>query len=563
MDFGEIFGYVEIAIWVCLGILAVFGAIKGFARGIGRQCVRSITVFASVLISYYITKLTYSMIAAWLSGESTENLLLMLEESGLELGDVGAIFLNMGTDSISSILAVPVALLILPIIFVIVFIVVSFLMLFLHAALAGIAGFSKRRNNIITRLLGFFVGAVQGALVTVICFVPVVGLLSSVSTAVETLQTNEPDSAITENATALYETNFKEAAEGSAVKLFGKLGANLLYKNLSTVSINGEIHDTSSELPAQVLMIYGSTKDIGGIHWDSLTEEDKAALNLFISTIDNSDYVKVIIASFLDAAATATQEDSLNLFSSEGLTKDFIDATFSIFVGIDEDSLVPTLEVIRDVYFILSDEQVFATLSGDDTSAISDIFTKKDENGETLISKVTRKLNSNPRTTVLVSALTKISMNVMADSFGGAITEETYDNVKTGINDVLSIKKEDFEEPEEYVGAISESLNNTFKDNGVELEPEIVDEMAQYVADNFSEVEELSDAEINDIILSYYDAYINAGGKLPGQSGGESGGDGTGEEGENGGTLPSLPDGFDPSLLPDGFDPSLFPGLNP
>ena len=85
----------------------------------------------------------------------------------------------------------------------------------------------------------------------------------------------------------------------------------------------------------------------------------------------------------------------------------------------------------------------------------------------------------------------------------------------------VSIKKDEYETEEEYVGAISDSLNSTLVDNGIELDKALVDDMAQHVADNFGDKENLSDEEIDSIILSYYAAYL---------------------ENQNSGTLPELPD---------------------
>ena len=149
-----------------------------------------------------------------------------------------------------------------------------------------------------------------------------------------------------------------------------------------------------------------------------------------------------------------------------------------------------------------------------DTSSLSEILAKKDESGQTVLTRVISKLNSNQRTAKLVTALTKLSITVMADSFGGngVITEETYENVKEGINEILSIEKEDYaDDPDGYVNAISDSLDKTFTENGIELEQEVVDKMAEHVANNYSEVESLTDQEINDIILSYYNAYLESG----------------------------------------------------
>ena len=88
--------------------------------------------------------------------------------------------------------------------------------------------------------------------------------------------------------------------------------------------------------------------------------------------------------------------------------------------------------------------------------------------------------------------------------------QATYDNIKASINkDILSIKKEDYATDEEYVTEVSCALDNTLKENNITLEKEIVDSMAQYVTDNYSDIDEITDEQVNDIILSYYDAYLD------------------------------------------------------
>ena len=72
----------------------------------------------------------------------------------------------------------------------------------------------------------------------------------------------------------------------------------------------------------------------------------------------------------------------------------------------------------------------------------------------------------------------------------------------------MSIDKESYETEEEYVAEISNALDATLKSNQIELEKEIVDTMAQYVADNFSDMEVLTDEEVCDVIIYYYDAYL-------------------------------------------------------
>ena len=141
---------------------------------------------------------------------------------------------------------------------------------------------------------------------------------------------------------------------------------------------------------------------------------------------------------------------------------------------------------------------------------MTDILTRKDENGETVVNKVIAILKSNERTKPIVVTLTKISVSSMANKLGtGEDTAAIYENVKSGVNETLKIKKTDYQSTEEYTAAVSASLDQTLTDNGIELEADIVDSMAQYVTDNYSDVESVTDEELNDIILSYYDAYVD------------------------------------------------------
>ena len=104
----------------------------------------------------------------------------------------------------------------------------------------------------------------------------------------------------------------------------------------------------------------------------------------------------------------------------------------------------------------------------------------------------------------------------MAGSFGDGVSEDVvavYENLKTGLQDVTALRKDDYETDEEYKGAVSDKLDETLKGEGIELETDIIDKMADYVADNYAGAE-LSDADVDDILLSYYDAY-KATGELP------------------------------------------------
>ena len=54
----------------------------------------------------------------------------------------------------------------------------------------------------------------------------------------------------------------------------------------------------------------------------------------------------------------------------------------------------------------------------------------------------------------------------------------------------------------------AEEMRAFAKENGIELDPEIVGGIADYIDENVEVKDEYTDEEINDVILSYYDVYL-------------------------------------------------------
>ena len=141
---------------------------------------------------------------------------------------------------------------------------------------------------------------------------------------------------------------------------------------------------------------------------------------------------------------------------------------------------------------------------------MTDAFISADETGKTVISRVVDILNKNPHMSPVVQAITDMSLMMLQNQLGMDVDNivETYENIKDGVNDVLALNPDDYATPDEYVEARNEALDATLTENGIELEPEIVDGIGDYIDENFSDVEELTDEQLSDIILSYYDVYM-------------------------------------------------------
>ena len=107
----------------------------------------------------------------------------------------------------------------------------------------------------------------------------------------------------------------------------------------------------------------------------------------------------------------------------------------------------------------------------------------------------------------LVTLFTELSLSIMMDNVGVDNGAEIYESVKDGLTTVIAIDKDAYATDEEYRAAISSALEETLNAHDIDLHPDIVDGMADYVAENLSDVDEVSDDIIYDTIFSYYDAY--------------------------------------------------------
>lgn len=508
-----------IAMLATVGVFALFGAYKGARRGISRQVIRSVTVFAAAIISIYLTKLLSNTATVWISNRTGEEILALLQSMNLPLEGFEELIINLDGDTLSRLLSIPMALIVLPICFVLCFLIVKLVMLIPHAILSGIFGFTRRRNNAITRLLGFVLGTAQGVVVAALIIAPMAGALAEVEAIAIEMQAEAPEDESTIAFTSFYDTNIRPAAEDKIVATVAKCGGRTLYNKLATVKIGDVEYEMVSTIKEPASKITVSVGSLKGWDWKKPTPENEAAIEDIIGAICESDYAAHLVVN-LCAYASEVYEDSDFTAELEQPLADVVEAAFDTLALINQDSLEADLTSLSEAYFILARENVIYAVEYGDTDAITDALTKEctDENGNktTVVKSVISTLNSNEHTAPLVTTLAKISVSTMAQQMGmGEDMHQLYEDVRGGLFNTLSISKEDKTE-EEYKAEVSTSLDTILKDNGIELDTEIVDGMASYIYDNYDQLNmagleegtELSEQKMNDVIFSYFDAYM-------------------------------------------------------
>ena len=120
--------YVALGVAGLFALLAFFGALKGFTRGITRQTVRSVTIVISAVLAYFAATSLTSGVIGYLDGKTIEEVAVAggFAEALAELGEATvAVVYGLSMETVQHLLALPFALVIAPIAFL-----VSFVMIF-------------------------------------------------------------------------------------------------------------------------------------------------------------------------------------------------------------------------------------------------------------------------------------------------------------------------------------------------------------------------------------------------------------------------------------------------
>ena len=522
-----------IVLLVIMALLMLIGTLKGISRGIGRQAVRTVTVILSALIAFIATNVLAGVFYEKFGSMTPEELVGIIESVGVQITgtDLEPILSNLSPETVSYVIAIPLSLVILPVVFVLVFIIVKLLMLIVHVIFSAIFGLSKKKNTAATRFFGALLGAVQGFACAVIITMPIVGIANTATTVVNDLKENSENEAVVQIADDFSNT-FGEIADSEMVKFFGSVGANALYNQFTNVTIQDNSFNIPEEVAEPVIQIVGASDKLKDFDWKNLSADSKEGIFIIVDAIDNSKYFKKITLDVLELATDAYFDGALDMEADE-LLVEVVDSAFSVIGSINEESFEKDIKTIFNTYAILGREgalaafetgeleQVRTVLISDYEYVDGDPITSSTENGTkvTVLKKVIEILNENEHTKPLITALSRISVTVLAQNFGTDLdVEEIYDTVKGGINETLQISKEGKTE-EEYKEEVKASIDNALQGVDIELEDTVLDEMANYVNDNYETLVditggEITDEKINDVILSYYDAFLNAGGSL-------------------------------------------------
>lgn len=486
-------------------LFVVWEALHGLRRGLFRQLLHTGMMLVAAIISFAISMGIWNGFFGSFSGMTTEQALAEFETSGMAIPEeLRAILACFDIETLEYLIALPFGALIIPGLFMISFVLINFLFKIVYFILRKVLGIEKG-HGLVKRLGGLAIGAVEGALVASIIMLPFVAIGDLAGEAVAladdgSAEMNEAIEAI------------DPIANNTTFAFIKTIGGKAILNSFCTVKIDGEKINLRDDMMLAVKLIAVDGSKLSETDWKSLTAEDKAALEAMNTTAGDSEYISIVLSGMLSGMCRAVQNGTIP-FELEAPFDSLLSSALEIFATSNKDNIETDIQTLLHVYFILSDNGVLTAMEaegGDITSALA----KKDENGETTINKLIAEINKNERSKPLVTSLTKLSLSILCDQLGvGGDSDIVYESVKGGINaKVMTIDKASYNgDDTAYKAALSSSLNDTFTENNINLDAEIVNDIADYIDEEYISkgVTEISDDEFNDIMLTYYDSYAS------------------------------------------------------
>lgn len=527
IDFSAIFSgtatigtYTALGIFAFIVISAISGLIFGLSRGVFKTLLRLITIAVSAVASFALIIWVFDFVDGWFGGKTMTEAITAIWPDYTTVADEGVQQLVSSFDAATAerLLMLVASLVVAPAVFVGVFYLLKALTIIIYGIFAGILGFMKKEKGVISTLLGGVVGMAQGVLIAAVAMLPTAGFLGLAADLREPLTSSDKPEETVAVVEEFYETYLDDVINSQTVNILRTCGGDLVFGWMSTVDVRGTEVDMRIEAKSLAETFVDGMPLGNEFDWKHPAPAHKEALRAILSDVNADPYNASIVAGLLRGISTAVCTEAFPIELEEPF-RGFALQFMSTFTTSDESNIATDLGTFLEIYFVLADADVLLAFDTTTENNLdpTELLIATDEDGNTVITNVINLLNNNPRTSPIVTALTKFSLQLMMDSFPvtdalpeDVDIEEVYEDVKTGVNDLLVTVNNDDITPEEKKAEVVSSLDTTLKENNIALDEEIVDSIADHVIENFEGVEELTDEDINKALLQFYDAYASS-----------------------------------------------------
>jgi hypothetical protein len=479
--------------------------------------VRTGATLLAAVVSFISGDIIAGRIVGSLDVNNLESLISKIEMQVPQSGEIIRSVLGaINTDMIEYMLLLPATIILIPILTTVLFLVINLIFKIVRGILIKIFKFKKAKTNS-QRLGGALLAAVEGIIWVTMVIFPLTGMLTLADAAyTEAMNADGASHELRET----YDEYIFPFTENPVFTFVEKVGADAMTNSIATVKIDGKRTNMRSQVLSVAHVIVVDTKTLKGADFTALTPDQQAALESIIDTLAESPFTSGLMVSVMNAMPTLYESGLVKIDMGEDFAP-VMDSLMDFLKGIKTETLESDIDTVLDFYFGFCDSGILAALSGGE-----DImqFISDDYNGDRHILTMLNTLTGNERTKGIVDSLYNLVLSAAFDRSDegedNVLADVNISDVRDGLNNIVSVNRSDYETTEEYREVLSDTISTTINDTiGVELEQETVDEIADYIDENYAEqIEDLTDEEFNELmfeVVDIYQGYLNGEEILP------------------------------------------------
>lgn len=496
-------------ILLCLFLVVIIlKMLGGMRRGGWRQLLQSGLTLAAAIISYTVAVMVSNSIMGSTDRGSIEDFIAMMDGYIPGIGE----FLTQALSTFNPevfeyIIILPATIIIMPIMATAIFLLINFILKIVRSILIKIFGFKAAKSNS-QRLYGALLGSVEAIIWLIMFTLPITGLLGIADRACT--EALESEDISDDELSAVYEEIILPFTENPAYTFMDSLGSGALSDGIATIKIGGKETNLRNEILSVTQIGLVEIPSLDGADFAALTKENKESLDNIINSLTQSPFLANVVAGVVQSSS-GFMNSELIPFEKQGEYGLLFRNILDFLEGVTHETLEADVNTIKEVYYAISDSQIIKALEENEGADVMSLLQEKRKEGDDTLVNIINILQDNVRTAPLVRAMTEALLTTLSNGVklpDGSTVEISYESLKEDMNRVTSIDRNAYGSSEEYIEAISTSLDSTLADHGIEMEADIVDAIAEYISEEYSNIDELSDEQFNDMLLHYYDAYL-------------------------------------------------------
>ena len=505
---GSPIAIIGVALLCLFLVVTIIKMLGGMRRGSWRQLFRTGVTLAAAIVAYLAAVIVSNSIMGSSDSQSMQDFINMMDNAIPGIGALMTQVLSTFDNEIFEyIIILPATIVLVPMLATLIFLLINLALKIVRTVLIKIFGFKPTKNNS-QRLGGALIGVGEALIWIVMVTLPITGIIGLADSAYERAIESEEGK---ENASLVstYNEFIAPFTENPAFLLLDSLGVQSLSDGIATIWIGDEKTNLRDEIleVAKIGMI--EIPSLGEADFAALTEQEKIALSNMIESLKKSPFLSSVVAGIIQSSSGFMSSDAIP-FDREGVYGSLFTSLTAFLESVNGSSLPKDLDTITQIYFAISDSGIIKTLEGSDGDVMTLLEDMRKMGDDTLV-RIISILRENPRAQGMLAAMARVmiyNLSISVDPDNTSSITITYNSLKNAINYVLAIDRTSYSSYSEYMSALRFRLNNAFGANGILLDDDVLGAMAHYVDDNLSNVTIINEREFNELLLYYYDAYL-------------------------------------------------------